>query len=171
VSQAAVLEAKLGLTIDPVGLRNPEDTAALVHVLDCYARDPMGGGEPLASDVRDRLPAGLSGIPGAFAFLARLGGRTVGAAVCFMGYSTFAARPLVSIHDVCVLAPHRGQGIASALFAQIEAEARARGACKITLEVLSGNATAKRLYKSLGYSDYTLDPETGHALFWQKRLT
>jgi ribosomal protein S18 acetylase RimI-like enzyme len=125
----------------------------------------------LPDDVRARLAAGLAAVPGAFAFLARLGTRPVGAAVCFVGYSTFAAAPLVNIHDICVLAPHRGRGIASALFARIEAEARARGACKITLEVLSGNDNAKRLYKSLGYGDYTLDPEAGHALFWQKRLT
>lgn len=175
MSQTAVLEpareAKLDLAIDPVGFRNPQDAAALVHVLDCYARDPMGGGTPLADDVRARLPAGLAGTPGAFAFLARIGTRPVGAAVCFMSYSTFAAAPLVNIHDVCVLAPHRGQGVASALFARIEAEARARRACKITLEVLSGNHTARRLYKSLGYGDFTLDPEAGHALFWQKRLT
>jgi ribosomal protein S18 acetylase RimI-like enzyme len=167
VSDAAVLD----LVIDPVHFRNPDDAAALVHVLDGYARDPMGGGKPLADDVRARLPAGLAGVPGAFAFLARLGNYPVGVAVCFMSYSTFAAAPLVNIHDVCVLAPHRGHGIASALFKRIEAEARSRGACKITLEVLSGNTNAKRLYKSLGYGDYTLDPEAGHALFWQKRLT
>jgi ribosomal protein S18 acetylase RimI-like enzyme len=159
------------LTIDAVGFRNPEDGAALVHVLDSYARDPMGGGEPLASDVRDRLPSGLAGVPGAFAFLARVSGRAVGVAICFTGYSTFAARPLVNIHDVCVMAPYRGRGIARALFARIETEARSRDACKITLEVLSGNHGAKRLYKSLGYDDYVLDPEAGHALFWQKRLT
>ncbi|MBB4858009.1 GNAT superfamily N-acetyltransferase [Novosphingobium chloroacetimidivorans] len=169
MSQAATRD--LPLTIDPVGFRNPDDAAALVHVLDGYARDPMGGGEPLADDVRQRLPAGLAGVPGAFAFLARLGGRPVGVAVCFMSYSTFAAAPLVNIHDVCVLAPHRGRGVATALFKRIETEARSRGACKITLEVLSGNINAKRLYKSLGYGDYTLDPEAGHALFWQKRLT
>jgi GNAT superfamily N-acetyltransferase len=167
VSAPAVLD----LTIDAVGFRNPEDASALVHVLDSYARDPMGGGEPLAIDVRERLPAALAGVPGAFAFLAKLGGRAVGAAVCFTGFSTFAARPVVNIHDVCVMAPHRGRGIARALFARVETEARARGACKITLEVLSGNHGAKRLYKSLGYDDYVLDPEAGHALFWQKRLT
>jgi ribosomal protein S18 acetylase RimI-like enzyme len=161
----------LDVSIAAVGLRNPDDTAALVHVLDCYARDPMGGGEPLDQGVREQLPAALAGFPGAFAFLARLGERPVGAAVCFMGLSTFAARPLVNIHDVCVLAPHRGRGIATALFKRIEDEAWARGACKITLEVLSGNDNAKRLYRSLGYGDYTLDPEAGHALFWQKRLT
>jgi len=169
VNQPAALVADL--TVAAVGFRNPDDVADLLHVLDGYARDPMGGGEPLAHDVRERLPAALAGFPGAFAFVARLGGRAIGAAVCFTGFSTFAARPLVNIHDVCVLAPHRGRGVATALFRRIEDEARARDACKITLEVLSGNHNAKRLYTSLGYGDYTLDPETGHALFWQKRLT
>lgn len=175
MSAAAALDlrpdAVLDLSIDPVGFRNPEDAAALLHVLDGYARDPMGGGAPLADDVRERLAGALAGFPGAFAFLARIAGRPVGAAMCFTGFSTFAAAPLINIHDVCVLAPHRGRGIARALFARIEAEARARGACKITLEVLSNNHDAKRLYKSLGFGDYTLDPAAGHALFWEKRLT
>ncbi len=169
MNAAAVLD--LELAIDSVGFRNPVDAAALVQVLDSYARDPMGGAEPLAEDVRERLPSALAGFPGAFAFLARLGERAVGAAICFSGFSTFAARPLINIHDICVLAPHRGRGIARALLARIESEARARGACKITLEVLSGNHNAKRLYQSLGYGDYTLEPGAGHALFWQKRLT
>jgi ribosomal protein S18 acetylase RimI-like enzyme len=65
---------------------------------------------------------------------------------------------------------HRGRGIGTALLNAIEAEAKARGACKITLEVLSGNERAKALYLALGYGDYQLDPEAGHALFWQKKL-
>lgn len=167
MSQTAILD----LAIDPVDFADPADAAALVDVLDGYARDPMGGGQPLAEDVRARLPQGLADSPGAFAFLARVKGRPVGLAICFTAFSTFAARPLVNIHDVSVLASHRGRGIASALFAAIEAQARTLGACKITLEVLSGNDNAKRLYASLGYGDYTLDPAAGHALFWQKRLT
>jgi ribosomal protein S18 acetylase RimI-like enzyme len=70
-----------------------------------------------------------------------------------------------------VVPAHRGKGVARALFAAIEGEAEARGACKVTLEVLSGNHRAKDLYVSLGYGDYQLDPEAGNALFWQKRLT
>ncbi|WP_288416048.1 GNAT family N-acetyltransferase [uncultured Novosphingobium sp.] len=171
MTEVIALQRAVDFVIDPVGFRNPADADALVHLLDCYARDPMGGGEPLADDVRARLPMALAGVPGAFAFLARIGDRPVGLAICFTGFSTFAAAPVVNIHDVSVLSAHRGRGIARALFARIEAEARSRGACKITLEVLSGNQPAKRLYKSLGYNDYTLDPEAGHALFWQKRLT
>ena len=157
--------------VSPVGFRNPHDGAALLQVLDAYARDPMGGGEPLPEEVRDALLPSLAGFPGAFAFLARVEGAPVGITICFMGFSTFAARPLVNIHDLAVLPAFRGRGIGRALLARVETEARMRGACKITLEVLSGNHSAKRLYESLGCSDYTLDPEAGNALFWQKRLT
>lgn len=159
------------LTIDPVDFADPADAAGLVLVLDAYARDPMGGGAPLSDDVRERLCPAMAEVPGAFALLARLDGEPVGLATCFVGFSTFAARPLVNIHDVSVVPEHRGKGVARALFARIEDEARARGACKVTLEVLSGNHRAKELYASLGYGDFQLDPEAGNALFWQKRLT
>ena len=163
--------AVLDLAIAPVDFADPADAAALVFVLDAYARDPMGGGEPLSADVRERLVPAMAQVPGAFALLARLDGEAAGLTTCFMGFSTFAARPLVNIHDVSVVPQHRGKGIARALFAAVEAEAKARGACKVTLEVLSGNHRAKALYASLGYGDFQLDPEAGHALFWQKKLT
>ena len=86
------------------------------------------------------------------------------------GFSTFIAKPLINVHDMTVLSDHRGQGIGKALLGAVEAEARRRGACKITLEVLSGNERAKALYVAHGYRDYQLDPQSGHALFWQKRL-
>jgi GNAT superfamily N-acetyltransferase len=167
VTGAAVLD----LVITRADFADPGDAAALVLVLDAYARDPMGGGEPLSADVRERLVPAMAQVPGAFALLARLDGEPVGLATCFMGFSTFVARPLVNIHDVSVIPGQRGKGIARALFAAIEAEARERGACKVTLEVLSGNHRAKELYASLGYGDFQLDPEAGSALFWQKRLT
>ena len=159
------------LVITRADFADPADAAAIVAMLDVYARDPMGGGEPLSDDVRERLVPALAQVPGAIVLLARLDGEAVGIANCFTGFSTFAARPLVNIHDIAVAPGHRGKGIARALFAAIEVEARTRGTCKITLEVLSGNQRAKELYASLGYGDYQLDPETGHALFWQKRLS
>lgn len=163
--------AVLDLVITRADFADPGDAAALVLVLDAYARDPMGGGEPLSADVRERLVPAMAQVPGAFALLARLDGEPVGLATCFMGFSTFMARPLVNIHDVSVIPGQRGKGIARALFAAIEDEARLSGACKVTLEVLSGNHRAKELYASLGYGDFQLDPEAGTALFWQKRLT
>jgi GNAT superfamily N-acetyltransferase len=158
------------LTVTLADYRDAGDAADVVAMLDAYARDAMGGGTPLAEDVKMRLAGDLAANPQAFSMLARLNDRAVGLANCFMGYSTFAAAPLVNIHDLAVLPGHRGTGIGKALLVAVEAEALKRGACKITLEVLSGNP-ARHLYAREGYGDYQLDPATGHALFWQKRLT
>ncbi len=158
------------LTIALADYRDPRDAADVVALLDAYARDPMGGGEPLPEAVKARLPGDLAANRHAFSLLARIDDKAVGLANCFMGYSTFAAAPLVNIHDLAVLPGHRGTGIGKALLAAIEAEGLKRGACKVTLEVLSGNP-ARHLYEACGYGDYQLDPATGHALFWQKRLT
>jgi GNAT superfamily N-acetyltransferase len=158
------------LAITLADYRSQRDAADVVALLDAYARDPMGGGEPLSDAVKARLAGDLAGNPLAFSLLARLDERAVGLANCFVGYSTFAAAPLVNIHDLVVLPRHRGAGIGKALIAAVEAEALKRGACKVTLEVLSGNP-ARHLYAACGYGDYQLDPAAGHALFWQKRLT
>lgn len=158
-------------TIRLADYTDPRDAAALVALLNAYARDPMGGGEPLTEGVKARLIGDLAASPQAFSMLAWLDDQAVGLANCFMAYSTFAAAPIVNIHDFAVLPGHRGTGIGKALLAAIEAEALKRGACKITLEVLSGNDPAKRLYAANGYGDYQLDPAAGQALFWQKRLT
>jgi GNAT superfamily N-acetyltransferase len=166
---AAALDS--GLTIGLADYTDPRDAAAVTALLDAYARDPMGGGAALADDVKARLVGDLAANSHAFSLIARQGGDEVGLANCFVGYSTFAAAPLINIHDFAVLPGHRGAGIGRALMAVIEAEALKRGACKITLEVLSGNHPAQRLYAACGYGDYQLDPASGQALFWQKRLT
>ena len=160
----------LALTIDRADYADPRDAGDVVALLDAYARDPMGGGAPLGDAVKARLIGDLAANPQAFSLLARVDDQAVGLANCFMGYSTFAAAPLINIHDLAVLPGHRGAGIGKALLVSVEAEALKRGACKITLEVLSGNP-ARHLYARQGYGDYQLDPAAGHALFWQKRLT
>lgn len=158
------------LSVRVADLHCDADAKVLLTLLDAYAADPMGGGAPLDPAARERLPAALAAFPGAFSLLAYLEDMPVGLANCFTGFSTFAARPLVNIHDLVVLCAHRGKGIGRALMQAVEAEAAARGACKVTLEVLSGNETAKALYAVQGYRSYALDPEAGTAQFWEKKL-
>jgi ribosomal protein S18 acetylase RimI-like enzyme len=154
--------------LDPTA---PRDAAALVALLDEYARDPTGGGTPLAEDAKARLPGLLASRPHYAGLLAWDGDRPVGLVNAFEGVSTFRARPLLNIHDIAVAASHRGRGIGRALLAATEAHARARGCCKLTLEALEGNAGAIGLYRSVGFVAYELDPSMGRATFFEKRLT
>lgn len=158
------------LTIKKVDYRDAVQTNQLVSLLDAYARDPMGGAEPLADDVRAQLPGRLCEIPGAVSYIAYADGEPVGLLNAFRGFSTFAAKPLYNIHDLAVLPAARGQGVGAQLMQALEAYARAEGCCKITLEVLTGNVSAKALYARQGYSNYQLDPAMGQAELLQKYL-
>lgn len=149
---------------------NPHHAQAVVELLDAYARDPMGGAEPLSPYAREHLVAGLAKMPHAFTVLAWVQDTPAGLANCFEGFSTFACKPLVNIHDFAVLPAYRGQGVAQGLMAAVEGEARRRGAAKLTLEVLQGNRPAQALYARCGFVNYQLDPAMGHAQFLQKYL-
>lgn len=158
------------LDIVAVDLNNAAHAQALVALLDHYASDPMGGGTPLSARTRDELIPRLREQPGYVAFLAYSGERAVGLINCFQGFSTFAARPLLNIHDVAVHAEYRGNGVGRALLAAAETAARTRGCCKITLEVLSNNTPAIAAYDRAGFEPYVLDPAAGQAIFMHKKL-
>jgi len=150
--------------------RNPMHARAVVDLLDAYARDPAGGGSPLSAEVMAELPEALTARPQAFSVLAYDGEQPVGLINCIEGFSTFACKPLVNVHDVVVLASHRGQRVTQRMLARVEDEARSRGGCKLTLEVLSGNQSALRAYEREGFANYQLDPAFGSAIFLQKKL-
>ena len=150
--------------------RNPVHADALVRLLDAYAQDPAGGGKALGKFAKTNLVRELAARPQAFSVLALSGDEAVGLVNCIEGFSTFACRPLVNVHDVAVLPGHRGQRVAERMLALTEEIARARGACKLTLEVLAGNASAVRLYERVGFAGYQLDPAMGSAQFFQKWL-
>lgn len=146
------------------------DAEALVFLLDSYSRDPMGGGSPLSDFAKANLPRALAARPQAFSVMARDGDAPVGLINCIEGFSTFACLPLVNVHDVVVLASHRGQRIGERMLALVAEVAKERGACKLTLEVLEGNQSAVRLYERSGFAPYQLDPAMGEARFFQKYL-
>jgi len=150
--------------------RKPGHAAAVLDLLDAYARDAAGGGQPLSDFAKNHLLRELAARPQAFSVLAFDREKPVGLINCFEGFSTFACRPLVNVHDVVVLASHRGQHIGESMLAEVEAIARERGACKLTLEVLQGNGPAIRLYQRSGFAGYQLDPAMGQAQFLQKWL-
>ena len=160
----------MSLHVLPVDFQNTIHCDALVMLLDAYARDPMGGGKPLAEAVKARLCDDLAVRPQAFSFVAWQGQAPVVLVNCLEGYSTFQARPLMNIHDIAVLPGCRGQGIGQSLLAAAEDLARSRDCCKLTLEVLTGNQAALTSYVKFGFSPYALGPAAGQASFMHKWL-
>ncbi|AOW13439.1 GNAT family acetyltransferase [Hydrogenophaga crassostreae] len=162
---------------EPINLRivradyaNESHGKALVLLLDAYARDVAGGGEPLSDFAKANLIKSMAARPQVYSVLAFDGETPLGLVNCIEGFSTFACKPLVNVHDVAVMAAYRGQGIAEKMLAECEVIARERGAVKMTLEVLSGNTRAVRLYQRIGYAGYQLDPSMGSAVFMQRLL-
>ncbi len=181
------------VTVRPLDLDDPVQAAAFLDLLDHYAADPMGGGTGLAPAVRAALVGelrrqphfhgalawqagdtsdayGTNGAGGENGNCAGQGEHAVGLINCFAGFSTFAARPLLNIHDVVVRDGLRNRGIGRLLLAWAEARARELGCCKLTLEVLANNARARAAYARAGFAPYVLDPAAGNALFLNKPL-
>ena len=162
---------EMGITIKKIDYENSRQAQDLVNLLNAYTEDPMGGGEALSDDVKTNLCQRLAKVPSAFTLIAYDESETpAGLVNCFEGFSTFAGRPLVNIHDMYVADAFRGRGISQALLAAAEDEARARGCCKMTLECLSKNEVALKAYKKSGYGNYELDPTHGVAMMFEKKL-
>lgn len=158
------------ITIVEADLSDPIQAGHYLALMDHFVIDPEGGGQPIPEEARRRLVPALCARSDATVLLAYEGDLPVGLATCFEGFSTFAARPLWNLHDMVVVGSHRGRGIGRRILEELEWRARQRGYCKITLEVLSGNARAQAVYRGMGFEGYSLDPAQGSALFWQKRL-
>lgn len=162
--------AALSIEILLADYKNPQHAQDLVYLLNAYALDPMGGAAALTEQVKHSLVEELARRSFAISLLAYVDGKPAGLINAFEGFSTFAAKPLLNIHDIVVIKEFRGLQLSQKLLAAVEAIARERGCCKLTLEVLQGNETAKRAYQKYGFAGYELKPEVGQALFWQKKL-
>ncbi|MCU0869562.1 MAG: GNAT family N-acetyltransferase [Burkholderiales bacterium] len=148
--------------------RDAADVETVVALLDAYARDPFGGAHALSDAARQALGPALRDRPGMHALLAFDGAAPVGLAICIEGFSTFAGKPLLNLHDLAVRADARGRGAGRALMDAVVALATSIGCCKVTLEVLEGNTTAQALYARAGFAPYALDAQHGRATFWQR---
>ena len=150
--------------------KNDVHAKDIVKLMNAYAEDKMGGGHVLSLYVQENLVSALAKRTYAFSVLAYVGDEAVGLINCFEAFSTFACEPLVNIHDIIVFDGYRGMGINQKMLAEVERIAKSRGCCKLTLEVLEGNAKARASYEKFGFYGYELDPSMGNALFWQKKL-
>lgn len=153
----------------------PADCDAVVGLLQSYAMNTFGGGEPLSQFAADNLPTAMAATPGAFSVIGWLAGedserKPAALANCFTTLSTFACKPLINIHDLYVDDIARGQGAGQAIMDFVEQQARSRGCCKVTLEVLTGNTHAIGAYERFGFVPYMMDEANGHAVFMHKTI-
>jgi GNAT superfamily N-acetyltransferase len=160
----------MSIRIVEADLSLAEHQEAVLAMVDAYSRDAMGNGKALDQDVRTRLIPGLRRHPTTLIFLAFDGVQPIGAAVCFIGFSSFAAKPIINIHDFVVLPASRGKGVGRRLLEAVEAKARELGCCKLTLEVMDKNHQAIRMYQAAGFQRYSLQEEAGAAIFMSKPL-
>ena len=150
-----------------------QDADNMLRLLDVYANDPMGIGESLPSSVMASLVAEMLNLgPSCVVYLAFIDGQpdAIALANAFVGFSTFKAKRLLNIHDFVVVPEYRGLKVGQKLIDFIAADCQARGFCKLTLEVLSGNKTAMGCYERSGFVPYVLQEEAGHALLMQRFL-
>ena len=159
--EIAIVEADLG---------DPKHQDAIVQLINAYASDPMGGGRALPEAIRAALIPGLQQHPTTLVFLAWHHDIPVGIAVCFVGFSTFLARPLINIHDLAVLPAYRRQGVGRLLLERIAARGQELGCCKLTLEVRADNHPAQRLYEAVGFDNAASYGAAVRVWFLEKRL-
>lgn len=89
--------------------------------------------------------------PNLFAFVAITDDAVVGVAMVRMGEELLSHEASAHLEVIVVDNKARGWGIGKALLAQVEREARNRGALTMTLHVFANNVRARSLYESAGY--------------------
>lgn len=146
-------------------IQNEADAQAMLKMLAVYMNDPMGGERKLDAALAEKNIEGLKKQCNYLFFLAWCNGELAGMANCFVGFSTFKAKPLVNIHDFSVDPRFRRKGIGEAMLNEIARYCRENAYCKITLEVRYDNHGAQRLYRRFGYSE----GETPYH-FWEKEI-
>lgn len=151
-------------------LGNQDHVRDFMKVLESYAIDPMGGGGPLSTYTKENLIPELRKLSTSIIVLCYVDDEIAGIANCFLGFSSFKAKPLINIHDFAILSKFRGQGLSKNLLDKVEEIAKEKKCCKITLEVLENNHRAKHVYQIFGFEGYELNPEAGKAVFWQKNI-
>ena len=107
-----------------------------------------------AQDFERILPAGLA-TPGQHLWMIEADGDVIGHA--WLGERDAAdGRRVAFVFEVWVDEEHRGHGHGRGAMVRLEDEARALGHDRIELNVFGGNAVARGLYSTLGYSEVAI---------------
>ncbi len=130
----------------------PADADALLALMRELA-EFEGYAESLAVTPADLLARGLApaGEPQFTAFVAERPGKgLLGYAVVVETPFTYDLRPTLTLKELYVRADARGTGAGTALFDQVLAHGRARGAGRLKWDVLPANEPARAFYRRAG---------------------
>ncbi len=152
-----------GLAIRPASIDDVPLILSLIRELAAYERlaDEVVADE---AALRETL---FGERPSAEVIIGAIEGDPVCFALYFQSYSTFLARPGITLEDVYVRPAHRGRGFGCALLAHLARTAVARGCGRLEWAVLDWNAPAIGFYESIGavpMSDWTVYRLAGTAL-------
>lgn len=151
-------------------LQRKDHAAVVLSLVEAFTSHPMGGGNKLPDEARAALIPGLAAHPTTLVFLAYRDGEAIGIAVCFVGFSTFAAKPLINVHDLFVRDAAQGQGVGRDLLEAITQKSRGIGGCKVTLEVQSNNHRAREVYAAAGFEQAVYQEDAGKVIFLSKAV-
>jgi GNAT superfamily N-acetyltransferase len=161
----------LSVEIVHANLNCADHQREVLKLIDAYAMDPMGNGKALPEEVRNTLIPALQKHPTSFIFLAYRKDEAIGIATCFLGFSTFTAKPFIHIDDLAVLFEHRGQGVGRRLLTEIERKARKMDCCKLTLQVQEYNHKARLIYETAGFEQAEYVKAAGGCLSLSKPIS
>ena len=142
----------LSVEIVEADLNRKDHQHDVIELIDAYAVDPMGNWKPLSDEVRRTLIPALQRHPTSLILLAYRKDKAIGIATCFLGFSTFAAKPLIHMDDLSVLPVHRRQGVGQRLLKEIERKVWEMDCCKLTLQVQENNHNARQVYAAAGFA-------------------
>jgi GNAT superfamily N-acetyltransferase len=132
--------------IRPAAPPDVPDLLRLVRALAAYEREP----DAVVTTEEDLGSALFGPSPLARALVAESGGRLVGMAIWFPGFSTWTGRGTLYLEDLFVEEAERGRGLGRALVAALAAIAVESGWHRMDWSVLDWNAPSIAFYRGLG---------------------
>lgn len=149
------------MLIRPARIADAAEIVALVRRLAVFERSPVS-----VSLTEEGVRWDCFGAePRLGVLLAEADGGICGLVTLIDAYSSWAGAPTMIVHDLYVDPEARGHGLGKALLAAVARLAVERGCCRLEVNVLKWNDTARNFYESQGFSPlddwvpYRLDAE------------
>ena len=122
-----------------------------IHAFISELADYLDLKEKVQATPADLRRDGFGSSPKFYTILAHDVGKTVGVAIYFFTYSSWAGRKVLNLHDIIVSKSNRRSGVGRHLLVYLAKEAKKNDCARIGLEVRSYNK-ARKFYEKLGFT-------------------